>query len=79
MATVSPLCFTSQRVFELWKSTSYMDADATICSDCSFEYQQQMVAQQRCAYPDTTFHKGINGFVEGRRSSADQDRHRRMA
>lgn len=69
-----PQCFSSQRQFDLWTAAA-KGSDFTgsgYCADCAVDYQRRMLAQQRCAYPGTRFHLDADGFVEGRRPTAER-------
>lgn len=64
-----PRCFASRRQYELWleAARAVPPGSSGYCADCTPEYQRQMIAARRCAYPTTSFQADADGYVEGRR------------
>jgi hypothetical protein len=64
-AGVFPLCFADMESYDTWvelAKTSY--AVAGPCTDCTPEYQQEMIKQKRCENPDIRF-KIVDGEYQG--------------
>ena len=53
-----PTCFNGQKEFKEWvkyaRQSKPSEADG-FCSDCTPEYRDKMIAQNRCQFPDTIF------------------------
>lgn len=66
----TPRCFNSYKEFKLWV-TAARGAHPTLghsyCEDCTPTYRDQMIAENRCGYPEVTF-KVVQGEFVGRRS-----------
>lgn len=64
-----PRCFDSYRQYKLWMDAARRSTPgkSSYCTDCTVQYQQCMVATQRCAHPGVTFHVDDEGLIEGRR------------
>ena len=70
---MKPACFNSEQEWEDW--CRYADASTTgkrgvrchFCTDCTPEYQDKMVKENRCAHPDVKFIK-MHGVIIGRRA-----------
>lgn len=75
-----PLCFDSQRQWELWYDAAVTCArlgydyddegnpkPVPYCTNCTPEYQQKMIAQNRCAWPEVKF-VAVDGALHGRRA-----------
>lgn len=44
-----PACFNTQKQFDEWKSLARISREnVTICSDCTKEYKDQMIAESKC-------------------------------
>ena len=58
VALTYPPCFDSEASYQQWV-TAYRNSNeerrGTYCSDCSPEYQAEMVRAGRCLWPGTTF------------------------
>lgn len=65
----SPKCFDSQKQWNLWREVAvYSAGDGfTYCTDCTPARRDQMIAEGRCAFPNTTFVKQTGGVIVGRR------------
>jgi len=62
-----PACFDSMEQFKLWQEAAraaYPGA-SFICSDCTPEYRDRMVKQNRCAKPLTRFIR-VEGELVGK-------------
>lgn len=64
-----PLCFVSKAQYKAWqeKALKSEDAPSGYCTDCTPEYQTQMIVAGKCEYPGTVFDTDEDGFVEGTR------------
>ena len=64
-----PKCFASRGQFQEWTLAARRSdpGGSGYCADCTAQYQRQMIDQDRCAYPGTTFRVGSEGGVDGRR------------
>lgn len=71
-----PWCFASRRQYALWREAArWRDPGASgYCADCTPGYQRRMIAENRCAYPDTTFRFDADGLIEGRRPKGARNR-----
>lgn len=68
-----PRCFNSYPEFKLWvlaARASHPSGGHGYCEDCLPAYRDKMAAENRCAYPSTTF-KVVQGEFVGRRSPLD--------
>jgi len=76
-----PQCFESRRQYELWLEVARRSnpGDSGYCTDCTVAYKRQMMAQARCAYPNTTFHDIGFGVIEGHRAAKDRIQQREGA
>lgn len=76
-----PRCFNSHRQFELWLDAARQSPpdSSSYCTDCTLEYRQRMITQNRCAYPKTKFCIDSDGFVEGQRPVEDRVQRRAVA
>lgn len=62
-----PGCATEQQ-YNLWKEAarqSMPPPKVGFCSDCTPEYQKEMIAQRRCENPDIQFIDDGEGWKEG--------------
>ncbi len=66
-----PKCFASARQYANWVEAASIGRGLTsgICTDCTPEYQAEMLAADRCEHPSVTFHPDEDGMIEGRRPS----------
>lgn len=65
-----PRCFNTQDQFRLWVGASRACPDnqkpaCGICTDCTPEYKQEMLLENRCEHPETRFTKDNDGFLCG--------------
>jgi hypothetical protein len=62
-----PACFTDIQWREWKVLAAKVDTypDAGFCEDCTAAYQQKMIAEGRCQYPDVQFHPDEDGFPVG--------------
>ncbi len=62
-----PRCFSSAAQYKVWRLSAQLvkPGDSRYCTDCTPEYQSDMIRQQRCAHPGTTFHVTSDGFLDG--------------
>ena len=63
-----PQCFTSAEQFAIWReeaSRTTISITAGYCTDCTPEYQSEMILQGRCAHTDILFARDEDGFVTG--------------
>lgn len=67
----TPRCFETAQQWQLirrgcvyMRSMGKLSPKFTYCTDCTPEYRDQMVREERCAFPRTTFTK-INGITVG--------------
>lgn len=62
-----PVCFSSARQFRTWSSAASRTppGDSQYCADCTPRFQALRIRQRRCGFPGTTFHQGVDGFVDG--------------
>ena len=69
-----PQCFDSQLQFREWSQAARRSdpGDSGFCTDCTAHYQKQMIVQERCVHPQTTFPVGARGGVDGRRSEQER-------
>lgn len=77
----TPRCFDSRSQFEQWmQAARRIDPGYSgYCADCTESYQQQMIAQMRCAFPRTSFHINSEGGIDGRRPEKDRIAYREGA
>jgi len=61
-----PLCFDSDEQFNKWREMARIVKPRSYCSDCTPEYQAEMICQHRCLHPYVVF-KVANGFLTGMR------------
>lgn len=69
----TPRCFNNYKEFKLWITAARGAHPApahSYCEDCTPEYRDKMIEENRCAYPQTTF-KILQGEFVGRRSIED--------
>lgn len=64
------MCFESFEQFKLWKDAARMapPGNSGYCTDCTPDYQNRMIKDGRCEFPDTRFHTDKHGWVEGVRN-----------
>ncbi|MBE0475234.1 hypothetical protein [Rhodoferax sp.] len=64
-----PACFSDASQYQQWRAAARKaKAGASdYCTDCTREYQREMIKQSRCAHPKTRFFVDCDGFTEGRR------------
>ena len=72
MAQPFPRCFDSYRKYKLWADAARRSTPgkSSYCTDCTVEYQQRMVASQRCSHPRVIFHFDDEGLIEGIRPAS---------
>jgi hypothetical protein len=63
--TSAPACFESLRQYKNWLALARNVGDSGICTDCTPEYQKQMICQRRCAHPEAKFRMDEDGFIAG--------------
>ena len=74
IVVTAPLCFHSPEQMARWYQAAARARDpgelrhSDYCTDCTPEYQAQMMKEGRCAHPETTFNEDDDGFVVGTRS-----------
>ena len=76
-----PQCFDSHRQFREWSQAARRSdpGDSGYCTDCTAHYQKQMVTQERCFHPETTFPIGSRGGVDGRRPEKERVGYKEVA
>lgn len=59
-----PACFSSLQQYRNWKASAkrVRPGDSHYCTDCTPQFQSDMIRQRRCGYPGTTFHVDVDGF-----------------
>lgn len=63
-----PRCFPTREAFRLWRDTdSVTRSCSNFCTDCTPQYQAEMIVAFRCEHPFTIFVRDKDGFWEGRR------------
>lgn len=73
MSAFHPLCFHSNRQYQQWQKAAARSGEADhlhhsgYCTDCTPEYQSEMIRQFRCKHPGTTFKHDADGMIEGTR------------
>jgi hypothetical protein len=69
-----PKCFDSSQQFREWSQAAKRSdpGDSSFCTDCTAHYQMQMIDQERCFHPGTTFPVGSRGGVDGRRPEEER-------
>jgi hypothetical protein len=71
-----PAC-TTEKQYELWKESAGYGGrglpQSGFCTDCTPEYQREMVSQGRCEHPTISFRIDQHGFVEGYFASTNDD------
>jgi len=62
-----PLCFSDDNQYDSWKKASIGTVGLTsgICSDCTPEYQSEMLKANRCSHPRIEFGLDEDGLVTG--------------
>ena len=59
-----PPCFESQSQFNRWNHYARITKPRYhICTDCSKEYQQKMILENRCVKPETVFIKLVGETI----------------
>ena len=61
------MCFTPAQ-WALWRAASRAPGlrhPVHPCTDCTAEYQAEMLMAKRCMYPEVTFFKDSDGFISG--------------
>lgn len=61
------MCFTPAQ-WALWRAASRAPGlrhPVHPCTDCTAEYQAEMLLAKRCTYPEVTFFKDADGFISG--------------
>lgn len=68
LPTKAPACFASQAAWNQYRADAHYTAGDgwTYCTDCTARRRDQMIVQNRCAFPGTTFVRA-SGVVVGRR------------
>jgi len=68
-----PLCFADQESFDIWQELARNAYAVTgPCTDCTPEYQQQMIKEKRCENPDIRFKIVEGEYVGTFRSNYEQ-------
>jgi hypothetical protein len=70
-----PECFPNATVFGRWREMARSQnavGESGYCTDCTPEYQREMLGLARCRFPRTTFTYDEDGFVAGRRHVEDR-------
>lgn len=65
-----PDCFPTRTQYLVWHRLA-RDLKISYCTDCTPEYQKQMLEAGRCRYPGTTFFLDEDGMVEGHRGNVN--------
>jgi len=62
-----PLCFDSKTQYRIWKNAGLLTGGVSsgICTDCTPEYQKEMLLQNRCMDPTVKFGIDDDGMVIG--------------
>lgn len=70
-----PLCFASEEQWKFWNNQArYSRAGPSgYCSDCTPEYQSEMLRARRCEHPNVLFGVDNEGFLCGSRPEADEE------
>lgn len=82
-----PLCFASPEQYKNWVKAARACARGSkelisgFCTDCTPEYQAQMIELNRCEHPDVQFAVDRDGFMSGYRpnGAAERKEARRLA
>lgn len=63
-----PMCFDSDAQWLDWRRLSRASSHRAnlFCADCTLAYQQKMVQQGRCAFPETVFVRDKDGCIRGK-------------
>jgi len=69
-----PLCFDSRNQYELWKLAGLTTGGVSsgICTDCTPEYQTEMLLQERCTDPTIKFGIDDDGLIFGYRPNYEK-------
>ena len=64
----APSCFDSDQQWKMWREAARACAKNEVgvtgfCTDCTPEYQKQMVLEKRCEHPETEFAIDKDGFT----------------
>ena len=58
-----PKCFDSVQQYNRWRSVN--TEKVYICTDCTPEYQTEMIRAYRCKHPQAQFRLDKDGMMEG--------------
>jgi hypothetical protein len=69
-----PSCFADRKQFADWVKFARFSKphpNHSYCEDCTAEYKDKMVKQNRCGFPEVKFKKCRDGGFEGFRSASE--------